>query len=301
MGMHDVVDSIVKPMTEGPQESGDFPSGCSYVEIVANRKQPPQLFVAHYWGQPFSMFISVLKAYMKRAGQRSDAGLWIAGLALRHWCTDQEMGSNLDFCPATRVIHHPLTQGTLLVTSADCVALQRLWCLFEISKGIQRRKHDLEIVIGDNKGEKVQVLCTTDESRSDAKDIPDALWNKLLDIDVEQAGASKFADKHMIMSKVRLSGARHFNTLIKKPIGQQVLTRKVTGGDVDAVQDLLSLSVNVNVCNPSSKEGTALHIAAEASNVAMAKLLLKGKADVNNQNNSVRQSPLHRAKNSQML
>jgi hypothetical protein len=300
INMCDIVESVLKPMTKGPATSGRFPLGCSYVEIVCTQPQSPEIFVSHYWGQPFSILVSSLQGYAKRQA-RIELRLWICSLAQRQWCLEQELGTNSDAFPFARVINHPSTQSTVLFTSADCGALRRLWCLFEVSKAVNKRRHNFDIVIGSAGTSDVRILCTAEVENPDSKLIEDATWDKLLDIQVESAGSSKFADKHLLMSQIQVTGAHAFNAAIKKRIAQRALGAQVSRGDIETVKDMLALRIDVNSYDAKSNEGSPLHMAVANSNVAMVELLLKSKADVNDQRNPLRQSPLHKAKDSSIM
>jgi hypothetical protein len=167
-----------------------------------------------------------------------------------------------------------------------------------MSKAVQKRRHDLDIVIGSGRGDSVQVLSTTDGTRSDVDSLVDI--PELLDIQVERADTSKFADKHMLMSKIKVAGTGIFNKLIKRHIGQQLLPTMVAREDVTGVKELLECKVNVNA-SQNEKQGSALHVAVTTGNLNLAKMLIKSGAEVNNQMNMFGQSPLHKAADSSML
>jgi len=299
INMYDIVDNIVKPITKGPGRDGSFPDGCSYVEVVTTFAQPPELFISHYFGQPFAVFMNALNVYMKRHGLPREICFWISSFASRHWSKDQELSSNIDMLPFMCALQCPSVRGTVLITSLDCAALQRIWCLFELNKTLQKRGHRVDIVLGGPGNSNVPIICAKEGASSNTEHIDSDTWDRLLNVHVEQASASKYADKHFL--KALIPGPRDFNLSIKQRIAQQALVDMSTKGDAQGIEKLMAVRVDVNAADPNSKEGTALHRAVSSSHLEAVRVLVQNKADVNSQRNSVWQTPLHRAGNGKIV
>jgi hypothetical protein len=170
--------------------------------------------------------------------------------------------------------------------------------LFETSKAIQKRNHYFDIAIGSAGTSNVQMIRTSHSGNADSTLLEDSVWNKLLDVKVESADVTKFADKHLLLSQIQVLGAQTFNSMIKKRIAPYAFGSKVSKGDVDFVKEMLALKVDVNSLRVT--EGSLLHLAVASSKFDMAKLMMESKADVSDQRNALRQAPLHLAKDFKM-
>jgi hypothetical protein len=299
INMYDVIDNVVKPMTKGPDVKNQFPQGCSYVETVATQPQPADFCISHSFGQSFASFKGSIEAYITRRNLPPSICFWMGCLAHRHWSTEKSKASpKLDSIHFICALQCPSVKGTLLITSKDGTAMQRIWCLFEMSRSIQKREHRFDIVVSAGSGETDAVICTTDPASSITKNMDFKIWERLLNIQVEQASATQYADKHFLMSLI--PGPRDFNSIIKQRIAQPALAEVCSAGNVRGLEKILSIGVDVNFADPSSPEGSALHRAVTSDNLEAVRLLLENKADVNSQRNSNWQSPLHRAANKEI-
>lgn len=178
--------------------------------------------------------------------------------------------------------------------------MQRTWCLFEISKSIQKRGHRLDIVLGAAGNNPTPIICTNGGSSSNLELVGSSTWERLLNVNVEQAVATKFADKHFLISQI--PGPRDFNLAICQRLGQHALMVMATRGDTQVLEKVLTFRVDVNFVDQGSysKDGTALHRAVSSSRLEVVRLLLQNKADVNDQRNTSRATPLHWAQTKQI-
>ena len=94
--LYDLCDHMIVPDT--------CQRSCSYVELIADRKQPPDWYVSHWWGEYVHRLLDCLSTHAEDEGLGEDVVYWVCAFANRQH--DQgEMGfTMLEDSPCMRVL-----------------------------------------------------------------------------------------------------------------------------------------------------------------------------------------------------
>ena len=123
-----VVDRFVRPMTAT--------SKCCLYDVVPEPSCPrrPHYFVSHTWSRKMSDLLQLLKDHFNVAAPGDAAAgvvLWLDIVAInQHPYEAKGCLLNDDVANLAKVVD--ATERTLLILDAECVALSRIWCLYEV-------------------------------------------------------------------------------------------------------------------------------------------------------------------------
>ena len=78
VNLYAINSAVVKPLTE--------PFQCSWVELVASKKQPPSWFVSHWWGTPFVQSKALLEFHSQQRSWPGASGASCGCLADSSCC-----------------------------------------------------------------------------------------------------------------------------------------------------------------------------------------------------------------------
>eukprot|EP00929_Paragymnodinium_shiwhaense_P066960 TRINITY_DN33657_c0_g1_i1.p1 TRINITY_DN33657_c0_g1~~TRINITY_DN33657_c0_g1_i1.p1 ORF type:complete len:717 (-),score=204.49 TRINITY_DN33657_c0_g1_i1:303-2453(-) len=144
LNMHHLNAWVLQPGTENRE--------CSFVELLAKQRQPPEWFVTSWWGGRVLDIVESLKAHaeMRKLSVEAHA-YWISCFAHRQHenegriCTDPGQHTITKALKATRC-------RTLLILDRRATALSRAWCIFELSLIVEQPSLPLDILVYDNEG-----------------------------------------------------------------------------------------------------------------------------------------------------
>ena len=211
--MYWVCDELVKPLTRQKQVSYAELVGCGMV----------RWFISHWWGMEFNLTVKSILNHAKEYSEFSplDIRYWVCTFSNNQWKMHEEIPpwappSESSFYKALR---SPSCLGTCMILDERVVPLCRAWCLFELLQTflIQdevRTRESLNILTSSgvlNSGK-----CSIDTAM--------AIGKRLTTLNLQDAGASKETDKHLIFTAVETAGGfEAINAKLKQRI------RKVIG------------------------------------------------------------------------
>eukprot|EP00435_Cladocopium_sp_Y103_P038084 s423_g10.t1 len=225
--MYWVCDEIVKPLTQKKQVSYAELVGCGMV----------RWFISHWWGMHFNLTVkSILRHAKEQTGE--DMRYWVCTFSNNQWKMSEEIPplappSESSFYKALR---SPSCLGTCMILDERVVPLSRAWCLFELLQTflIQDQvptRESLNILT--SSGVMNSGKCSIDTAM--------AIGKQLTILNLQDAGASKDADKRLIFTAVETAGGfAAINAKLKLRI------RKVIGAVANQFdQDLQQLHVEL--------------------------------------------------------
>lgn len=123
MSMYDVVNTIVKPKTEG--------TGMGYA-LYLNHDNPlrAKVMVSHAWGENYSQFLTTLRQ------SRSDGPFWVCAMSIcqnddvESVTIEKQLGPDPQYGPFATVLKQADSMVAIMTQSCDIYT--RLWCVFEI-------------------------------------------------------------------------------------------------------------------------------------------------------------------------
>jgi len=142
LNMYDICDEVVKPVIR--YQFPDFPADpitgrqwFSWVELVAESRQPPLLFFSHWWGGCFRDFVYIVETLCKDSQLSINSSIWICTFALCQF--GEDLGATLDQCPFRQGLDVAIS--TVLVVDRQAGSLDRTWCGFEMQLTAKSGKH----------------------------------------------------------------------------------------------------------------------------------------------------------------
>ena len=189
--MYWVCDEIVKPLTQKKQVSYAELVGCGMV----------RWFISHWWGMHFNLTVKSILKHAKQTGE--DMRYWVCTFSNNQWKMSEEIPplappSESSFYKALR---SPSCLGTCMILDERVVPLSRAWCLFELLQ---------TFLIQDEvpTRESLNILTSSGVMNSGkcSIDTAMAIGKQLTILDLQNAGASKDADKRLIFTAVETAG-----------------------------------------------------------------------------------------------
>ena len=189
--MYWVCDEIVKPLTQQKQVSYAELVGCGMV----------RWFISHWWGMHFNLTVKSILNHAKQTGE--DMRYWVCTFSNNQWKMSKEIPplappSESSFYKALR---SPSCLGTCMILDERVVPLSRAWCLFELLQ---------TFLIQDEvpTRESLNILTSSGVMNSGkcSIDTAMAIGKQLTILDLQDAGASKDADKRLIFTAVETAG-----------------------------------------------------------------------------------------------
>lgn len=108
---------------------------CSFGELVNRKPHEPEWFISHFWGTPLIQTQEMLKQHAAQRKIRKQSPLWIDAFAAP--LHDSQVlfpaPRDLEQAPFCKVLLNPRCVGTLLLLDSAGMALERTWCLLEIT------------------------------------------------------------------------------------------------------------------------------------------------------------------------
>jgi len=193
--MYYVCHNIILPLT--------CPFKLSYAELAG--PTDVRWFVSHYWGTPFSHFVSTVckhaqESFLTQSGCDDSISIWqhlsywVCSFSNNQWAVEEEVGKNWDESSFYLAMRSVGSKGTVMVFDEEALPLTRSWCLFELLQTQQlsheRPGHFLGLM-----------LCSPLGVMNNGNGSMDLAMNvsrKLASLRLEDASASKASDKAMI-------------------------------------------------------------------------------------------------------
>eukprot|EP00930_Biecheleria_cincta_P084078 TRINITY_DN73572_c0_g1_i1.p1 TRINITY_DN73572_c0_g1~~TRINITY_DN73572_c0_g1_i1.p1 ORF type:complete len:720 (-),score=111.46 TRINITY_DN73572_c0_g1_i1:194-2353(-) len=203
--MYDIRDSVIKrviPFLEAERGSNNR---YSWVELVADREQPPHMLFSHWWCGRFRDFMAVVENVLAEKGLSITVAIWVCTFANSQF--GEDFGSRLEESP----FHKAITVaewGTVLVVDREAGSLQRSWCSVELLSTHKMNKH-LELHTASGR------IGSSHVSSGPLVDAVES-W------DVTKCGASEDADRRLILNA--LAGVDQTQGLKTKEDGSLELT-----------------------------------------------------------------------------
>ena len=189
--MYWVCDEIVKPLTKKKQVSYAELVGCGMV----------RWFISPWWGLHFNLTVKSILNHAKQIGE--DMRYWVCTFSNNQWKMSEEIPplappSESSFYKALR---SPSCLGSCMILDERVVPLSRAWCLFELLQ---------TFLIQDEvpSRESLNILTSSGVMNSGkcSIDTAMAIGKQLTILDLQDAGASKDADKRLIFTAVESAG-----------------------------------------------------------------------------------------------
>lgn len=178
----------------------------SYAELAGPTETA--WFVSHYWGTSFSHFASTIckhaqEALMSQTGCESVSkwqylSYWICSFSNNQWDVEEEVGQSWEESSFYLAMRSVGTKGTVMVFDELALPLTRSWCLFELLQ-TQQLSHERP---GNFVG---LMLCSplgVMNHGNGSLDLAMNVSHKLANLRLQDASASKSADKEMINNLV---------------------------------------------------------------------------------------------------
>mmetsp|Transcript_54509 Transcript_54509/g.127372 ORF Transcript_54509/g.127372 Transcript_54509/m.127372 type:complete len:776 (-) Transcript_54509:69-2396(-) len=285
--MYQVVEHLIRPKTASRQ--------CAFAELFEERA--PDVFVSHWWGEEFVLFVSALRKFAlvpaknegsmprqeemedvkEEADGRDDAEVsyddlfaltdpalqdvvyWVCSLANRQWKVD--LGATLQDSPFERALVHENCKYVVMVMDPEVTPLSRIWCLYEVLRAHALKK---KFHIATENG-----VLTYGSKEPHGKQREDLLnmCVKVLDINAQEARASKEQDRLQILMAIReVVGVDQFNIHVKSLL---LKAFKLRGGNqlmADA-HELMPAMVKVQTLHNSFvsfETRSRIHVLAES-------------------------------------
>jgi len=219
INLYDVAFWVLRPATK--------PRQCSYIELVADNKQPPQWFVSHWWGEAVACFMKCIEEHMGLRGLAVSVAYWVCAYANNQ----HQLGGEISQDPQETSFFRALSrsEGVLVVLDENSTPFTRVWCAFEEActtrAEVTRKEMLLDIATAtawkDRQGidHDACILTTGLTPLETSKDqacagvgnrlkvyresmFPVAYIQKALAINIEHAEASQPADKRRILNSI---------------------------------------------------------------------------------------------------
>eukprot|EP00439_Symbiodinium_sp_Y106_P039229 s22_g4.t2 len=131
--MYYVCHNIILPLT--------CPFKLSYAELAG--PTDVRWFVSHYWGTPFSHFVSTVckhaqESFLTQSGCDDSISIWqhlsywVCSFSNNQWAVEEEVGKNWDESSFYLAMRSVGSKGTVMVFDEEALPLTRSWCLFEL-------------------------------------------------------------------------------------------------------------------------------------------------------------------------
>merc|ERR1712117_495770 len=108
---------------------------CSYVELVADRVQPAQQFVVHFYYTEFHNTVEALEWHAEARKLPDTTAYWINTFAHRPWGFEKDLSQDIREFPNVRALHCSLGCVAILNHGSPSDAkgniLDRMWCILE--------------------------------------------------------------------------------------------------------------------------------------------------------------------------
>eukprot|EP00931_Biecheleriopsis_adriatica_P102477 TRINITY_DN77442_c0_g1_i1.p1 TRINITY_DN77442_c0_g1~~TRINITY_DN77442_c0_g1_i1.p1 ORF type:complete len:1172 (-),score=167.32 TRINITY_DN77442_c0_g1_i1:214-3729(-) len=221
--MYYVEPNIVRTLTSAKK--------LSFAELLGPSRV--QWFVSHYWGVEFQ---STLGALRKHATFLSDREVppspwtlkayWICTFSNNQHKLHEEIPGDLDECSFFKTLYSSHCEGVCLVLDDEATALTRSWCLFEFLHTVELAQDKKKQSFGG------LVFCHSSgvlDYGTASVDVSTGISQRLLNLDLREATASRPEDKAMIDGLVvaKMQSFDEINLRLKKEILEAVVEAKV--------------------------------------------------------------------------
>ena len=202
--MYWVCEELVKPLT--------FEKQISYAELVGCGMV--RWFVSHWWGMEFNLTVRSILNHTQ--GCEEELFYLICTFSNNQWNMHEEIpfGAPPSASSFYKALHSPSCLGSCMILDERVVPLSRAWCLFELLQ---------TFLIQDDvpSRESLNILTSSGVLNSGkcSIDMAMAIGKRLTTLKLQDAGASKDADKQLIFSAVKASsGFDAINAKLKERI-----------------------------------------------------------------------------------
>eukprot|EP00927_Polykrikos_kofoidii_P040964 TRINITY_DN3490_c0_g6_i1.p1 TRINITY_DN3490_c0_g6~~TRINITY_DN3490_c0_g6_i1.p1 ORF type:complete len:1891 (+),score=244.04 TRINITY_DN3490_c0_g6_i1:141-5813(+) len=216
MNLYHCADWIIKPAT--------YEHRCSFVELIASdaRRQKPTWFVSHWWGEGVVRFVESVRTHKETRGVCDNSAYWVCAYSNNQHDLGAEVVSNPAETSFMKAMRNCV--GVLLVLDDQATPFSRVWCCYEEALAVtpdpETDKNwillDIATTSKEERGVVITDGLTKDEEREEAKQgglgwrkkaereqcFPTEIIDKALNVDIEQANASREMDKRRILNSI---------------------------------------------------------------------------------------------------
>ena len=201
--IQEVVDKVVVPKTAATV-------CCLFDMIPMHYAARPHFFVSHTWSRKYGDLMSMLKTYFGVSASTDAAAgvvLWLDIIAINQHPYKDDHGclQNEDVDSLAKVVH--ATERTLLCLDKECVALSRIWCVYEVWQTIlEKGAYGLRVIMPEVEGSTLtEIFKTFDVMKAEATQKQDKC-DILARIDKSSGGAVRL---NMQLKCALVDSARH--------------------------------------------------------------------------------------------
>jgi len=206
VNLYDGTHWVIKPATQARQTS--------YVELIADGKQPPAWFVSHFWGEAIAAFTKCLEQHAADRQLSRDSPYWVCAYANNQWKLGNEVGGKP--CETSFFKAMGLAKGTVSVLDLQGWCYTRVWCVYEIWVSLHRSDasylYDVYTLsdsgpVGITDGfaladmQREATFFNEDKTRRESK-FPMSLIHGAMNIRLETSKASVEADRRQILNDI---------------------------------------------------------------------------------------------------
>jgi len=145
-------------------------TNCSFAQLLNPEGVEVDYFVSHYWGHPLTQTVQSLSNFAesvyKSIGKSSpdEVVFWICLFALNQHQAAEEVGSTPEQGPFNAALANA-KHGAVMVLDAHAEPMQRIWCLYEVSRAKKFNK-ELRLIVDEGGLEKATIETLEDISAS---------------------------------------------------------------------------------------------------------------------------------------
>jgi len=138
-------DTITEEVLKTAKVPGVPEANCSFAQLLNPRGVDVDYFVSHFWGHPFEQTMKALTKFSegvyKNIGKDSpdEIVFWICLFSVNQHQKATEVGSSLEHAPFN-VALAKAKHGAVMVLDATAKPMQRIWCIYEISRAEEFNK-----------------------------------------------------------------------------------------------------------------------------------------------------------------
>ncbi|CAE7713925.1 unnamed protein product, partial [Symbiodinium sp. CCMP2456] len=287
---------------------------CSFGELVNRKPHEPEWFISHFWGTPLIQTQEMLKQHAAQKKIKKQSPLWIDAFAKPlHDSQVFPAPKDLEQAPFCKVLLNPRCVGTLLLLDSAGMALERTWCLLEITLTLDLPKdkgasHAFDVAAWCEEEQKVAVLedrgSFFEDSRTAAA-FPLDLYIKGYKVAVNRSEAGLEENKKRILhflastpsdrwDKVKppaeCKGYSEVDVKIQRRFVPGAIAAAVMLNDEKTLRKILSEHGDFKE-STTSKGFRPLHVAAQTESMAALKVLVAARCELDAPSKSG--APLH--------
>eukprot|EP00429_Kryptoperidinium_foliaceum_P066097 CAMPEP_0176061074 /NCGR_PEP_ID=MMETSP0120_2-20121206/30446_1 /TAXON_ID=160619 /ORGANISM="Kryptoperidinium foliaceum, Strain CCMP 1326" /LENGTH=698 /DNA_ID=CAMNT_0017394625 /DNA_START=82 /DNA_END=2178 /DNA_ORIENTATION=+ len=284
LNMYTLVDHIVKPLTKAFR--------CSFMELISDRAQRPQLFVSHAWSTAFYQTCRLLRFHLeermaqmkKSADELGSVTLWICTFANNQHDLNSLKAHLMD-TPFVRAIRQSTCEYAVVVLDEEATPFKRIWCVLEAHVcHHQRHQRDFRYDIaawvqegawtaGPDRHVEAQASLLLDDGPGEVRDVaenpegggrfPEQIARVAVNMDIEHAKAARPEDQENILEFVRRQpgGFHDFNVNVRSFFAGTAVRALAREGEHSELKRLLDAYPEAAGAK-SAKGATALFVAA---------------------------------------